>query len=63
MMQRIVPAFEIKWKGLWDKNSNKMYALDQLLLEEQYKRKHKDEFEGKMTKYRKLWSEGEKEDN
>ena len=47
-------------EGLWDKNSDKLYAPDQLLPEEEYKRKHKTLYDAQMTKHRKLLSRARK---
>ena len=49
-----VPMYEIRWKGLWDKNSDKLYALNQLLPYDDKYKKDEEKFEAKMTKYMKL---------
>ena len=45
---------EIKWKGLTDKNSDKLYAPKQLLPQSDYDMDHKEIFERRVSKYRKL---------
>ena len=45
---------EIKWKGLYDKNSDKLYAHKQLLPQSDYEAEHREIFERRVTKYRKL---------
>ena len=45
---------EIKWKGLVDKNSDKLYAPKQLLPQSDYDAEHKEIFERCVSKYRKL---------
>ena len=51
-----VPYRPIRWKGLWDKNSDKLYALDQLLPATEYEKEDKAVFNAKMTKYARLWN-------
>ena len=51
-----VPYRPIRWKGLWDKNSDKWYALDQLLPATEYEKEDKAVFNAKMTKYARLWN-------
>ena len=51
------PIQSIKWKGLWDKNSDKLYAPDQLLPEEEYKRKHKTVYDAQMRRFGKLYEQ------
>ena len=60
MMQRTVPAHEIRWKGLWDKNSDKLYAPDQLLPENEYKRKHKGVYDAQMRRFGDLYEQAKK---
>ena len=48
------PMREIRWKGLTDKNSDKLYAPKQLLPQSDYDAEHKEIFERRVTKYRKL---------
>ena len=60
MMQRTKPMHEIRWKGLWDKNSDKLYAPDQLLPEEEYKRKHKGVFDAQMQRFGDLYEQAKK---
>ena len=45
---------EIRWKGLTDKNSDKLYAPKQLLPQSDYEAEHKEIFERCVSKYRKL---------
>ena len=45
---------EIKWKGLCDKNSDKLYAPKQLLPQSDYDAVHKEINERRVIKYRKL---------
>ena len=49
-----VPVREIKMKGLYDKNSDKLYTPKQLLPQSDYDAVHKEIFERRVTKYRKL---------
>ena len=60
VVQMIVPMHEIRWKGLWDKNSDKLYAPDQLLPEEEYKRKHKGVFDAQMQRFGDLYEQARK---
>ena len=60
MMQRTKPMHEIRWKGLWDKNSDKLYAPDQLLPEEEYKSKHKTKFDAQMQRFGDLYGQAKK---
>ena len=55
-----VPMHDIKWKGLWDKNSDKLYAPDQLLPEEEYKRKHKTLYDTQMQRFGELYEQARK---
>ena len=48
------PVGEIKWKGLTDKNSDKLYAPKQLLPQSDYEAGQKEIFERRVLKYRKL---------
>ena len=41
------PVREIRWKGLYDKNSDKLYAPKQLLPQSDYDAEHKEIFEKK----------------
>ena len=52
--QKRVPVREIRWEGLYDKNSDKLYAPKQLLPQSDYDAGHKEIFERHVTKYRKL---------
>ena len=36
LLQRTKPMHEIRWKGLWDKNSDNLYSLNQLLPQEEF---------------------------
>ena len=45
---------EIKWKGLTDKNSDKLYAPKQLLPQSDYDTGDREIFERRVSKYRKL---------
>ena len=47
------PMRDIKWKGLYDKNSDKLYAPKQLLPQSDYEAGDKEIFERCMVKYRK----------
>ena len=49
---------DIKWKGLYDKNSDKLYAPKQLLPQSDYNAGHKEIFERHASKYRKLQKKG-----
>ena len=54
IVQMRVPVREIKWKGLCDKNSDKLYAPKQLLPQSDYDMRDKEIFERRVSKYRKL---------
>ena len=45
---------DIKWKCLYDKNSGKMYAVTQLLLQFTHELKYDERNEGQMPELRKL---------
>ena len=47
-------------EGLWDKNSDKLYAPDQLLPEEEYKSNHKSKFDAQMQRYGGLYEQARK---
>ena len=47
-------------KGLWDKSSDKLYAPDQLLPEEEYKSKNKEEFDAQMQRFGDLYEQAKK---
>ena len=51
---------DIKWNGLWDKNSDKLYAPDQLLPEEEYKSKHKTKYDAQMQRFGDLYEQAKK---
>ena len=48
------PMREIKWKGLTDKNNDKLYAPKQLLPQSDYDVRDREIFERRVSKYRKL---------
>ena len=60
VVQRTFPSHEIRWKGLWDKNSDKLYAPDQLLPEDEYKRKHKTKYDAQMQRFGDLYEQAKK---
>ena len=43
-----------RWAGPYDKNSDKLYAPKQLLPQSDYDAEHREIFERRVTKYRKL---------
>ena len=45
---------EIKWVGLYNKNSDKLYALKQLLPQSDYDLRDREIFERRILKHRKL---------
>ena len=45
---------------MWDKNSDKLYAPDQLLPEEEYKRKHEGVFDAQMQRFGDLYEHAKK---
>ena len=45
---------EIRWAGLTDKNSDKLYAPKQLLPQSDYDMRDREIFERRVSKYRKL---------
>ena len=49
-----MPMHDIKWCGLYGKNSDKMYVLTQLLLQFTHELKYNKRNEGLMAKLRKL---------
>ena len=51
-----VPYRPIRWKGLWDKNSDKLHAIDQLLPVSEFEKEDKALFNSKIRKYAKLWN-------
>ena len=60
--KRICPITErkiqyepIRWKGLWDKNSDILYALDQLLPQSKFKGEDEKQFMERKSKYVKLF--------
>ena len=57
-----VPVTEIRWKGLTDKNSDKLYAPKQLLPQSDYDVEHKEIFERHVWQITgNYWMEQEKE--
>ena len=46
IVQSTEAMHEIKWKGLTDKNSDKMYAPRQFMPQSEYVRSHKEVIEG-----------------
>ena len=60
VVQMNVPMHEIRWKGLWDKNSDKLYVPDQLLPEEEYKSKHKSKYDAQMQRFGDLYEQAKK---
>ena len=56
-----MPVREIRWVGLTDKNSDKLYAPKQLLLQSDYDAGDKEIFERHVSKYRKLLDGTKKE--
>ena len=45
---------KIRWKGLYDMNSDKLYAAKQLLPQSNYDAGSKEIFNRRVSKYRKL---------
>ena len=45
---------------MWDKNSDKLYAPDQLLPKEEYKRKHKKKYDAQMRRFGDLFEQAKK---
>ena len=45
IIQEKRPVKEIRWKGLYDKNSDKLYTPKQLLPQSDYDTEHKEIFE------------------
>ena len=54
IVQKKVPVNDIRWIGLTDKNSDKLYAPKQLLPQSDYDLRDKEIFERRVSKYRKL---------
>ena len=54
IVQMKVPVSEIRWAGLTDKNSDKLYAPKQLLPQSYYDAEHREIIESYISKYRKL---------
>ena len=54
IVQKKAPVSEIRWKGLTDKNSDKLYAPKQLLPQSDYDMRDMEIFERHVTKYKKL---------
>ena len=55
ILEREVPYEPIRWKGLWDKNSDNLYALDQLLPQSKFKGEDEKCYKERKTKYVKLF--------
>ena len=49
-----VPVSKIRWAGLYDKNSDKLYAQGQLIPQSDYDMRDREIFERCVSKYRKL---------
>ena len=54
IVQEKRPVRDIKWKGLYDKNNDKLYAPKQLLPQSDYDVRDREIFERHVSKYRKL---------
>ena len=54
LYKRKKPVNDIRWNGLTDKNSDKLYAPKQLLSQSDYDARDKEIFERCMAKYWKL---------
>ena len=54
IVQMRMPMHIIKWCGLYDKNSDKMYVPTQLLLQCTHEQKHNEKNDGQMTGLREL---------
>ena len=61
IIQKKAPVSEIRWAGLYDKNSDKLHAAKQLLPQSDYDAGHKEIFKRHITKSRKLLDEQKKE--
>ena len=57
VITRTLPVHEIRWKGLWDKNSDNLYALNQLLPQSKFKGEDEEQFMQRKTKYVKLFEQ------
>ena len=53
LVKRMRYPLEMRWKGLWDKNSDKLYSLDQLLPQEEFALRQQQRYDDRVTKYRK----------
>ena len=53
LVKRTRYPLEMRWKGLWDKNSDKLYSLDQLLPVEEFALSQQQRYDDRVTKYRK----------
>ena len=60
IIQKKAPVREIRWTGLYDKNSDKLYAPKQLLPQSDYDAGQKEIFKKHVSKYMKLF-DGAKE--
>ena len=54
IIQEKRPVNEIRWKGLTDKNGDKLYVTKQLPPQSDYDAEHREIFERRVSKYRKL---------
>ena len=54
IIQMKVSVREIRWAGLYDKNSDKLYVPKQLLPQSEYDMRDREIFERRVSKYRKL---------
>ena len=43
----------MRWKGLWDKNSDNLYSLDQLLPVEEFAFSQCERYDDRVRKYKK----------
>ena len=50
IIQKKAPVREIRWAGLYDKNSDKLYAPKQLLPQSDYDAGHRETFERRVSK-------------
>ena len=57
IIEREVSYEPIRWKGLWDKNSDNLYAVDQLLPQSKYKSEDEEGYMERKSKYVKLFEQ------
>ena len=55
ILKRQLAHTPIRWKGLWDKNSNKLYSLDQLLPGDEHTIRYRLPNENRAKKYKALF--------